>query len=105
LACRSISHRDITHSPYTTLFRSGESTTHGKADMIISVANLKGGLMRSTNAALLAEAYSRMGKNVAIADTSCDGGAAHWLKLAHQDRKSTRLNSSHVSISYAVFCL
>src|SRR5699024_11287404 len=22
----------------------------------------------------------------------------------HQDRKSTRLNSSHVSISYAVFC-
>src|SRR5438067_3174688 len=24
---------------------------------------------------------------------------------AQQDRKSTRLNSSHVSISYAVFCL
>src|SRR5699024_9943500 len=24
---------------------------------------------------------------------------------AHLDRKSTRLNSSHVSISYAVFCL
>src|SRR5690348_17867250 len=24
---------------------------------------------------------------------------------AHQDRKSTRLNSSHPSISYAVFCL
>src|SRR5699024_12825720 len=23
----------------------------------------------------------------------------------HEDRKSTRLNSSHVSISYAVFCL
>src|SRR5699024_10962347 len=33
----------------------------------------------------LAEAYSRMGKNVAIADTSWDGGAAHWLKLAHQN--------------------
>src|SRR5699024_12871153 len=28
------------------------------------------------------------------------------LELAgHGDRKSTRLNSSHVSISYAVFCL
>src|SRR6266496_6055638 len=26
-----------------------------------------------------------------------------WQKL--QDRKSTRLNSSHVEISYAVFCL
>src|SRR5699024_12229095 len=30
-----------------------------------------------------------------------------WLKskLSMEDRKSTRLNSSHVSISYAVFCL
>src|SRR5438067_11914852 len=27
------------------------------------------------------------------------------LVSAKQDRKSTRLNSSHVSISYAVFCL
>src|SRR5690625_1593106 len=26
-------------------------------------------------------------------------------KLGLQDRKSTRLNSSHVAISYAVFCL
>src|SRR2546430_17257153 len=30
-----------------------------------------------------------------------------WLNLIHvtQDRKSTRLNSSHSQISYAVFCL
>src|SRR5690606_1426951 len=27
------------------------------------------------------------------------------LCLLYQDRKSTRLNSSHVKISYAVFCL
>src|SRR5690625_6354820 len=27
------------------------------------------------------------------------------LALNHIDRKSTRLNSSHVAISYAVFCL
>src|SRR5690554_7739543 len=27
------------------------------------------------------------------------------LAMAFQDRKSTRLNSSHVRISYAVFCL
>src|SRR5439155_21902273 len=27
------------------------------------------------------------------------------LRRAHRDRKSTRLNSSHVAISYAVFCL
>src|SRR5690606_39787930 len=28
-----------------------------------------------------------------------------WNALAMVDRKSTRLNSSHVKISYAVFCL
>src|SRR5207249_11775727 len=28
-----------------------------------------------------------------------------FLESLKQDRKSTRLNSSHVSISYAVFCL
>src|SRR5699024_11938844 len=33
-------------------------------------------------------------------ETSTDGQT--WVKA---DRKSTRLNSSHVSISYAVFCL
>src|SRR5699024_11609462 len=32
-------------------------------------------------------------------------GAPHGLPLLLGDRKSTRLNSSHVSISYAVFCL
>src|SRR5438067_10177744 len=41
-------------------------------------------------------------------DRSCadDGDlvGAHARAL-YQDRKSTRLNSSHVSISYAVFCL
>src|SRR5699024_12405571 len=30
---------------------------------------------------------------------------ADKLQSALEDRKSTRLNSSHVSISYAVFCL
>src|SRR5207249_6208008 len=29
---------------------------------------------------------------------------ALFIGLFHVDRKSTRLNSSHVSISYAVFC-
>src|SRR5690625_6951984 len=27
------------------------------------------------------------------------------VRRMHEDRKSTRLNSSHVAISYAVFCL
>src|SRR5436309_13782974 len=32
-------------------------------------------------------------------------GAADQRGVVAQDRKSTRLNSSHVKISYAVFCL
>src|SRR5947208_10968219 len=41
----------------------------------------------------------------------CTGGHAHrWrvdpaIRVVDQDRKSTRLNSSHQIISYAVFCL
>src|SRR5438477_6495115 len=31
--------------------------------------------------------------------------ARHVQQLVQRDRKSTRLNSSHMSISYAVFCL
>src|SRR5438876_2422943 len=33
------------------------------------------------------------------------GVALQKITLARRDRKSTRLNSSHPSISYAVFCL
>src|SRR5207253_10096494 len=32
------------------------------------------------------------------------GGSGFDVRLAERDRKSTRLNSSHVAISYAVFC-
>src|SRR5690348_17886160 len=37
-------------------------------------------------------------------DQACQSGFLE-AELLHQDRKSTRLNSSHPSISYAVFCL
>src|SRR5690606_39915033 len=44
-------------------------------------------------------------KEIGIAETV----ACHYASAANQaefiDRKSTRLNSSHVKISYAVFCL
>src|SRR5690606_39334114 len=33
------------------------------------------------------------------------GGSPSLFRLLKTDRKSTRLNSSHVKISYAVFCL
>src|SRR5437773_4797589 len=45
-------------------------------------------------------------------DRSRQGGRARWLSRDQgsggsfgRDRKSTRLNSSHITISYAVFCL
>src|SRR3712207_7137310 len=34
-----------------------------------------------------------------------DAHVEELLAWAHRDRKSTRLNSSHANISYAVFCL
>src|SRR5690625_6597300 len=33
------------------------------------------------------------------------GSHIHLIGMNKRDRKSTRLNSSHVAISYAVFCL
>src|SRR2546426_2916921 len=36
-------------------------------------------------------------------ERACRGAAVQ--RLQHGDRKSTRLNSSHLVISYAVFCL
>src|SRR3712207_8386901 len=35
----------------------------------------------------------------------CDGGSFEMHSRPGKDRKSTRLNSSHANISYAVFCL
>src|SRR5436309_9086749 len=37
--------------------------------------------------------------------TTIRRAAGHRLRCSSPDRKSTRLNSSHVKISYAVFCL
>src|SRR5690348_18069339 len=48
----------------------------------------------------------RVGELVAQADAAQPGaGAGLGQHLGDRDRKSTRLNSSHPSISYAVFCL
>src|SRR5207253_6191794 len=42
---------------------------------------------------------------VAHPRAKCAGQAAFGRQQPAGDRKSTRLNSSHVAISYAVFCL
>src|SRR5690554_4197265 len=49
---------------------------------------------------ITAELLARLPNLRVISQTGGDRRA-----LADQDRKSTRLNSSHVRISYAVFCL
>src|SRR6266446_8759651 len=43
--------------------------------------------------------------DVAIPIRLGEGAREHHLSPFQQDRKSTRLNSSHLVISYAVFCL
>src|SRR3712207_8273742 len=88
--------------PYTTLFRSGglawalfaaRPETTGRALLCASASGLLGAFI--------------VGSIVLAASR---GGLAQTLSLviASQlvlDRKSTRLNSSHANISYAVFCL
>src|SRR5699024_11837306 len=45
-------------------------------------------------------------KNIGLRTLTVSRDEDVWgREFAFQDRKSTRLNSSHVSISYAVFCL
>src|SRR5437660_9731926 len=72
--------------PYTTLFRSELGFPPG-------VANIVNGFGETAGAALVA--------HPGVDKIAFTGSAAP----AVSDRKSTRLNSSHVAISYAVFCL
>src|SRR5690625_6802313 len=44
-------------------------------------------------------------KKIPILPFSKDNITEDLIVIAGKDRKSTRLNSSHVAISYAVFCL
>src|SRR5437868_11217350 len=46
---------------------------------------------------------SEFSTRISPASTSCS--VNRFREQTSRDRKSTRLNSSHVSISYAVFCL
>src|SRR5438876_5695264 len=79
--------------PYTTLFRSLQA--HGGDLEVVAQSEARDG---AATQLLGAEAQHRAERPVAIAIGAV---AAREGK----DRKSTRLNSSHPSISYAVFCL
>src|SRR5690606_42126590 len=45
-----------------------------------------------------------VGTQLTPATTRSPAWSSRFIFRAHRDRKSTRLNSSHVKISYAVFC-
>src|SRR3712207_7762897 len=80
--------------PYTTLFRSGLVALNP------SVARIGD---RSERGRVLNEAWMRF---QAIGTLAMGVTVATWrLGGLKEDRKSTRLNSSHANISYAVFCL
>src|SRR5690349_23349778 len=69
--------------PYTTLFRSKTIRAHLPA------------WLRLSPTALGATGHDHL----------ADGVPVRFCTKRRKDRKSTRLNSSHVEISYAVFCL
>src|SRR5688572_32430202 len=76
--------------PYTTLFRSEA----GEREIEAGLAGQRPG--------------QREGRHVPALALGLDAGApgvAQAQDLGDLDRKSTRLNSSHSQISYAVFCL
>src|SRR5699024_12752934 len=80
--------------PYTTLFRSVRRQHHLRHERRVPLRRGAPGRRRESDEA--------------VAD-GC-GGLRRTRRERHPssvvlDRKSTRLNSSHVSISYAVFCL
>src|SRR5690606_41718441 len=79
--------------PYTTLFRSYEAAEErGVAAKVLPARELYGRMMRT-----LAQTGNGWMTFKDTANRTCNQTA--------RDRKSTRLNSSHVKISYAVFCL
>src|SRR5690606_40004506 len=74
----------------------------GDADLVIHASGAPSGL---ATALALAGFEAKVVELSWYGDRLVDaplGGAFHSRRL---DRKSTRLNSSHVKISYAVFCL
>src|SRR5690348_17850953 len=85
--------------PYTTLFRSHHRrpATAERLDRGVGVAT---GVVDGDHRDAAARERVDLGpaRGVKAADH-------HQARGARGDRKSTRLNSSHPSISYAVFCL
>src|SRR3712207_7709024 len=84
--------------PYTTLFRSiTVRVSQPQGNLAIAVCDTGIGLDRE----FLPYVFDRF-RQADQTVTRSHGGLGLGLSI---DRKSTRLNSSHANISYAVFCL
>src|SRR3712207_7664271 len=83
--------------PYTTLFRSVPQLAHEYVQM--GERYLGDGLV-------IVGPHLRSGMPIRM-DNPHEVGTDRLVNAvaAYEDRKSTRLNSSHANISYAVFCL
>src|SRR5699024_12510952 len=81
--------------PYTTLFRSHQPVRSGQGAAAVTREGVLAGHAR---------ALEPVGRALLVMLLGRDGGEDRAGR-GQEDRKSTRLNSSHVSISYAVFCL
>src|SRR5947208_11535031 len=85
--------------PYTTLFRSRPQAPLGKSGRRSRDVSSAG---ESWQAVGQFQVSSHQKRKATTKDTKV---ARRLFKNYSQDRKSTRLNSSHQIISYAVFCL
>src|SRR5690606_29937582 len=87
------------------LARAEGNATEGHRHVTVTDAALFG-LHRVAGQSL--NTQRSLDQNIYITHTAVDDDAFPAIVgrlLCQQDRKSTRLNSSHVKISYAVFCL
>src|SRR3712207_7202186 len=87
--------------PYTTLFRSG-CGLHSQHGAVV----LQGPLDRGHDNADVVQPHDSSSSGPPPAAVACRITRAGLpMTVQPGDRKSTRLNSSHANISYAVFCL
>src|SRR5207245_10824951 len=86
--------------PYTTLFRSRRIDHSQVAPGRLLVHRGRNAVSREDHDAAFRHLGDRLHEDRAAGLEIC-----HHVAVVHEDRKSTRLNSSHGSISYAVFCL
>src|SRR5690606_40083227 len=91
--------------PYTTLFRSRQRA-HLLGARHAEAVRLSGAARRRLAAfafAVWRRRHARINRRPAALGRPLDA-ASRLHSRRREDRKSTRLNSSHVKISYAVFC-